>query len=91
MDKQRFVQIMNDFNKGMLNQQDAYDLIYEYCIDKGKKQEHVKLFTEFITSFTGPLFINCMNTIMQEWGTKYEIIEIHKVLPDGRTRIIKIY
>lgn len=53
-----------------------------------------KAFVNFITSFnTMPNIImdKVMNTIINDWSVKHEIIEVYKVLPNGRTKLITIY
>jgi hypothetical protein len=32
-----------------------------------------------------------MDTIIRDYSVKYELIELHEVLPDGRTKLITIY
>lgn len=53
------------------------------------------MFVNFITSFNNSVFGNVLdivlNTIIKDWGSKYEIIELHQVLPNGRTKLITIY
>ena len=95
MDKQRFIKLVQDYYNGVINKKSAYELIYSYCIARGKEKNAIEIFINFITSFNNPLLGNMMNnvidTIIKDWGIKYEITEIHKVFPDGRTKIIKIY
>lgn len=38
-----------------------------------------------------PILDIILNTIIKDWGIKHNIIEIHKVLPNGKTQLIKIY
>lgn len=85
---------MNYYN-GVIKQDELYELIYSYCIDKGKDSKASEMFVNFITSFSNPLFntvtSNIVDTILRDWGIKYEIIELHQVLPNGRTKLITIY
>ena len=93
MDKQRFVQLITNYYNGVIKQEELYELIYSYCIDKGKEPEITETFANFITSFGNlmPILDIILNTIIKDWGIKYNIIEIHKVLPNGKTQLIKIY
>ena len=92
MDKQRFLQIVNGYYNNKISGQDIYELIYEYCIDKGKDAEATKKYVQFILSISWKNVITeHINTIIRDWGVKHEITEVHQVLPDGRTKLIKIY
>ena len=95
MDKQKFLQLVQDYYNGVINQELAYELIYQYCIEKGKDKDATKIFVGFITSFSNssynPFLDRVMNTIIRDLGAKYEITELHEVLPNGRTKLITIY
>ena len=94
MNKQKFKQLVKNYYDGVIKQEELYELIYSYCIDKGKDESMSKAFVNFITSFnTMPNIImdKVMNTIINDWSVKHEIIEVYKVLPNGRTKLITIY
>ena len=95
MDKQRFLQLVQDYYNGVINQETSYELIYQYCIEKGKDKSATEIFVNFVTSFSSPVFnpilSKVMDTIIKDWGIKYEITELHEVLPNGRTKLITIY
>lgn len=93
MDKQRFIQLIMNYYNGVIKQDELYELIYSYCIDKGKDSKASEIFVNFITSFSGsfPIISNIVNIIKKDWGIKYDIIEVFEVLPNGKTKLIKIY
>lgn len=95
MDKQRFLQLVQDYYNGVTNKELAYELIYQYCIEKGKDKSATEIFVNFVTSFSNPVFnpfLNkVMDTIIRDYSVKYELIELHEVLPNGRTKLITIY
>lgn len=83
---------MNYYN-GVIKQDELYELIYSYCIDKGKDSKASEIFVNFITSFSDsvPIIGNIVNIIKKDWGIKHNIIEVLEVLPNGKTKLITIY
>lgn len=85
---------MNYYN-GVIKKDELYELIYTYCIDKGKDSKASEIFVNFITSFSNPVFntvtSSIVDTILRDWGIKYNIIEVIEVLPNGKTKLITIY
>ena len=63
--------------KGNLNSKEVIDLIYDYCIEKGKANKDINKLLDFLGN--NPLFIrNCIESVLEYYIIKFTIYRLFR-------------
>lgn len=70
MDKEQFLNLLNSNN--------YIQILFEYCIEKGKTKEETEQFIQVLSmiDLTKQMITSCINTAIQYYKIKFEIITI---------------
>lgn len=85
--RDEIIRLTMDIVQGRINQNEAINLISEYCIDKGKPADKIGVFIQGLSMFPPQLLHGYMMDALEHFSKKYNLTK----LQDSNNRIIQIY
>ena len=90
MNRERAIGICNKFYQESLGFEEAFNIIAEYALEKGKTQEQIVLLSKVLA--INPLaFSDCLRYIIDYYRREYSLISVHIIKENQFLNPILIY
>lgn len=81
MDKDKFMALLEKHYSKRLTHSDALQLIFEYCLERGKEEDICRKFIDVLP--LTPYFLHCFEQALHWYKAKFNITEIMKPQGEG--------
>ena len=90
MDREQAIEICNKFYKDQLGFEEAFNIIAEYALAKGKTQEQIVLLSK-VLAINPIVFSQCFQYVIDYYRREYSLTSVHIIKDNQLLNPILIY